>query len=411
MPMPPPSRTRRELPPTAGLPLRWGDFVRAPARSFRQGLSGGLGLPSPILTCSGTAALVVALHTLKQREPGRTDVIIPACSCPLVPLAVKLAPRLRAVPCDIARGGIDFDPEALASLCGPRTLAVVPTHLGGRAADVATARDIAGRCGAAVLEDAAQALGAKAGGESVGLAGDVSFFSLAAGKGLTTYEGGILCAKDPALRAELAATAARLLKPDPRWTIRRNLELLGYAALYRPSRLSLAYGRNLRRMLDKGDEAAAIGDYFTLADIPLHTLDAFRQRVAANALERLPEFLENGATRAMKRLPVLQALDGVRVIADRPGTQGVWPFLMVLLPSRQQRDRALDRLWRAGLGVTKLFARALPDYPFLASCFEAGQGTCPNAGDLTDRMLAITNTHWLDDADFARIVDALGESL
>lgn len=400
-----------ELPPTAGLPLRFRDFIRSPSRPFVRGLEHFFGFSDPVLACSGTGAMIVALHTLRQREPGRTDVIVPAYTCPLVPLAVTLTPGLRAVPCDTLRGSIDFDPEMLSSLCGPQTLAVVPTHLGGRVADVATAKDIAAPQGAAVLEDAAQALGAVDQEKSVGLAGDVSFFSLAAGKGLTTYEGGILCSKDKALRAELAATACRLLGFSPYWTIRRNLELLCYAALYAPSRLGLVYGRKLRRMLDKDDEEAAVGDRFTPADVPLHGLDGFRRRVAANALERLPEFLNNGTANAERRVPVLEKLEGGRVIGDRPGTRGVWPFFMVLMPGREQRDKALDRLWRAGLGVTKLFVRALPDYSFLAPGLEAGRGGCPNARDLADRMLSLSNTHWLGDEDFAHVVGVLRESL
>ena len=402
---------RNELPPTAGLPLRWSDFVRVPVRSFRQGLRDAFGLPDPVLTCSGTAAMVVALHTLKQRERNKTEVIVPAYTCPLVPLAVAMVPGLRSVICDTAPGGIDLDPEKLAGLCNTRTLAIVPTHLGGRVADSAVARDIGARHGAAVLEDGAQALGAVAGGVHVGMAGDAVFFSLAAGKGLTTYEGGILWAQDPALRNELADTARRLLRPSPAWTIRRNLELLGYAALYTPSRLGLVYGRTLRRMLDRGDEEAAVGDRFTLADIPLHSLDGFRRRVAANALERLPEFLENGAARARKRLSALRKLEGVRIITDKPCMRGVWPFFMVLMPGREQRDRALDMLWRAGLGVTRLFVRILPEYAFLASHIATGQGGFLNARDLADRMLTITNTHWLEDEEFAYIADTLRRSL
>lgn len=408
-------RSGNELPPTAGLPLRFSDFIRSPIRPFAQRLTDCFALPDPILTCSGTAAMVVALRALKEREPDRTEVVIPAYTCPLVPLAVKLTPGLCAVPCDMLPGGIDFDPERLSSLCGLRTLAVVPTHLGGRVADVATAKAIADRHGAAVVEDAAQALGAVSDGKSVGLAGDIAFFSLAAGKGLTTYEGGVLFGNTPELQTRLAAIAARALGESLHRTIRRNLELLGYAAFYAPSRLGLVYGRNLRRLLDEGDEEAAVGDRFGISDIPLHSLDVFRQRVAANAMERLPEFLERGGARAEKRLVGLEALEGVRVIIDRPGTKGVWPFFMVLMPERKQRDKALGKLWRAGLGVSKLFVRALPDYPFLASCFGTGPGSqqidCPNARDLADRMLTVSNTHWLGDEDFARIVDALGKSL
>ena len=408
------ARIRCELPPTAGLPLRPSDLIKTPSRSFTHGLSDVFGLPSPILACSGTAAMVIALRTFHERERARTEVIVPAYTCPLVPLAVKLVPGLAVIPCDMLPNGIDLDPDMLASLCGPKTLAIVPTHLGGRVADTATAKAIAASHRAAVLEDAAQALGAVNGGQSVGLAGDAGFFSLAAGKGLTTYEGGILCATDPELYADLEATASHMLGSNPYWTIRRNLELFGYIALYTPHCLNLTYGRNLRRMLDKGNEEAAVGDYFTLANIPLHSLDRFRQRVAANALERLPKFLANSAVRAEKRLETLQEIKGVSVITDktnRANDRGVWPFLMVLMPGREQRDKALARLWRAGLGVTKLFVRALPDYRFLTFCFEKEPVACPNARDLADRMLTISNSHWLDDRDFACIVAVLKESL
>jgi len=338
---------------------------------------------------------------------------VPAYTCPLVPLAARLIPSLHVRVCDILPGGIDFDPQKLAAMCDERTLAVIPTHLGGRVADVETAIAAARNCGAFVVEDAAQAMGAFAqDGRSVGLRGDAGFFSLAAGKGLTTYEGGILVSRDSALRAELAATAREMLRFDPLLTLRRNLELLGYWLLYTPSGLRLAYGRNLRKKLAAGDEAGAVGDRFHLADIPLHNLDALRLRVAANALIRLPGFLAAGRERAAERRERLTGLNGVLVIADRAGTDGIWPFFMVLLPAKEQRDRALQKLWRAGLGVSKLFVRALPDYDFLAPFTGRGDAEdCRNARDLADRMLTISNTPWLGETAFCRIVQELKDSL
>ncbi|MCL2340904.1 MAG: DegT/DnrJ/EryC1/StrS family aminotransferase, partial [Proteobacteria bacterium] len=158
--MAPGARTRRELPPTAGLPLLWSDYCRRPGQSFAEGLGQWPGLPEPILTCSGTAALVVALKTLRRRHPDRNTVIAPAYNCPLVPLATRLVPGLHAVVCDTVAAGIDLDPQQLAGLCNERTLAVIPAHLGGRVADVREAAAIAARHGAYVIEDAAQALGA-----------------------------------------------------------------------------------------------------------------------------------------------------------------------------------------------------------------------------------------------------------
>ncbi|MDR1241753.1 MAG: DegT/DnrJ/EryC1/StrS family aminotransferase [Deltaproteobacteria bacterium] len=405
-----------ELPPTAGLPAVFGDFIRKPARAFTLGLQDWLGLPEPVIpTCSGTAALVVALKTLHQRAPAKNQVIIPAYTCPLVALAVKLVPGLSALPCDTVRGGIDLAPEALGALCSERTLAIVPAHLGGRVADLTRVCAIAKKCGALVIEDAAQAMGAFNHGVSVGLAGDAGFFSLAVGKGLSTYEGGVLFSRHPDLSAELAAMAKKTLLPDFFRNLRRLLELAGYMALYSPSGLRHAYGRSLRRELARGDEVRAVGDYFTLEDIPLHSPDSLRLRAAANALERLPAFLAQGRMRAEKYLAELRKLEGVAVVRDNPDANGVWPFFMALLPGKRERDDILRRLWTSGLGVSKLFAHALPDYAYLG---ESGTGSpaggpeaYSGARDFAARMFTITNSPWLDEEKFSGIVAVMRESL
>ena len=400
-----PGRARRELPPTAGLPLAAPDLLNLfgrPAGSLADGLAAWLGIPPPVLTCSGTAALIVTLRALRSRSPGRNQVIVPAYTCPLVPLVRHFVPGTEVLVCDLLPSSIDLDPERLAALCSERTLAVVVTHLGGRVANTGTAVHIARHYGAAVIEDAAQAMGAFQEGRSVGLQGDVGFFSLAVGKGLTMYEGGVLFSKEPELHARLAETANRL-PAGLFWNARRMLELLVYAAMYRPSLLWYAYGRGLCRNLDRNDEIAAVGDDFSPEGIALHRPDALRPRIAAAALHRLPDFLDQGRCRARARLETLRSA-GLAVLDDAPDRNGVWPFLMALAPDRARRDAILARLWRQGLGVSKLFIHALPDYPFLP--FLAGQD-CPNARDLADRMFTITNSPWLDDAAFDAVLKEL----
>src|SRR5581483_10959144 len=118
---------------------------------------------------------------------------------------------------------------------GEDTLAIIPTHLGGRVADVASAKNIALRFGASVIEDAAQAFGATWQGQPVGAMGDAGFYSLAVGKGLTLYEGGVLIARDEGLRRRLHETGEQIAPYRLTRELRRLLELAGYAALYRPS--------------------------------------------------------------------------------------------------------------------------------------------------------------------------------
>jgi perosamine synthetase len=396
----------RELPPTAGLPLRLNDLWpgRAP---FAERVAAWLGVPHLQLECSGTAAMVVALQAMHRLRPQRDEVVVPAWTCPLVALAIHragLKPRL----CDLAVNHFDMDIAQLATLANARTLAIVPTHLAGRVADVNASLDIAHRVGAYVLEDAAQALGAQQEGRSVGLLGDAGFFSLAVGKGLTVFEGGLLLTRDVVLHDAFAASHDAVIKPDARMDWQRALELIGYTLAYRPSLLPLAYGRPLRKALAAGDPVAAVGDDFG-PGIPLHTVSAWRQAVGARALDRLPAFLDTTRKQALPRVSRLHRIPGVTVFDDAPGQRGTWPFLLLTLPSQTQRDKALQTLWAAGLGVSRLFIHALPDYAYLRDI--VADAPLPNARDFAARSLTITNSPWLDEGTFESICSVLEQAV
>lgn len=391
-----------EVPPTAGLPLAWQDWRRPWRRDLAQRAAAFLGSPAVHLECSGTASLVLALTQL-SRLSARKTVIIPAYTCPLVAIAVAHC-GLKLRLCDLAPGHFDLDRAMLDALCDQDTLAIVPTHLGGRVADVAAALACARRVGAWVIEDAAQALGARSQGRSVGLHGDVGFFSLAVGKGLTIFEGGLLVAREAALRDELWRLSAAKMRISPRWELQRTLQLLGYTACYRPAMLRYVYGLPLRRALRAGDPVRAVGDEFELA-IPLHRVGAWRVSVGAYAWDRLPAWLAANTARAKRRLARLRTIPGITLFEDGADEQGVWPFLMLLLPDQQARDTVLAQLWGAGLGVSRLFIHALPDYAYLAALV-AGD-PMPQAQDFAARSLTISNSPWLSDAQFEHICEVL----
>src|SRR5437588_3318787 len=123
----------REVPPTAGLPLHWRDFL-PPARSLDAQLAAFLALPEVQIECSGTAALMVALTALKTTN-ARRAVLLPAYTCPLVVMAVAHC-GLEPVLCDLRPDHFDLCPRMAARLIDGDTLAVIPTHLGARVADL-----------------------------------------------------------------------------------------------------------------------------------------------------------------------------------------------------------------------------------------------------------------------------------
>jgi dTDP-4-amino-4,6-dideoxygalactose transaminase len=326
-------------------------------------------------------------------------VVVPAYTCPLVPLAIAHC-GLTPVACDLARSHFDLCPEALERACNEDTLAVIPTHLGGRVARLDHVMRVARRAGASVIEDAAQAMGATTHGRPAGTVGDIGFYSMAVGKGLTIYEGGALVAGDEALRGALRETSGNMVPLRPDWELLRSLQLAGYLLLYAPRPLVLAYGLPLRVALMKGDLMKAAGDTLP-ARIPLHRVGRWRKAVGASAARRLPGLIDALATQAARRMDMLADVPGVLVQRDAAGGRGTWPCFMVLMPTQAARDAALARLWRSGLGVGRMFLHALSDYPALAPMMRGA--STPNARDFAQRMLVVSNSTWLGDAAFAGI--------
>jgi dTDP-4-amino-4,6-dideoxygalactose transaminase len=153
---------------------------------------------------NGTNALQIALAALGV-GPG-DEVIVPALSF----IASGLAPlHQMAVPvfADIDPVTFTLDPADVARKVTPRTAALLPVHLHGVPADMDALGEIARRHSLAVVEDAAQAHGARYHGRPVGSLGDAAAFSLQVTKNLPTCgEGGLLTTDD----AELAGKARKM---------------------------------------------------------------------------------------------------------------------------------------------------------------------------------------------------------
>lgn len=147
------------------------------------------GVEYPFFVSSGKAALFIILIAL-NRMSGKRKVIIPAYTCYSVPSAVHMA-GLEIVLCDVKRETLDFDFSRLKMLLDQDTLCVVPTHLFGVPSDIERVREL---CGDSIfiVEDAAQAMGARNRKGKLGTLGDVSFFSLGRGKNITCGNGGII---------------------------------------------------------------------------------------------------------------------------------------------------------------------------------------------------------------------------
>lgn len=400
--MPSCSSVPYEIPPTAGLPLLWSDFFGKPPESLEAGLGRFIGVPEVQIECSGTVALIVALETLKKRSLRKT-VVISAFTCPLVPLAIHRC-GLKIAVCDTEKDRFDFDATALNRAADSDTLCIIPAHLGGSVANLEPVLEIAKRSGALVVEDATQSFGAMWRGQPAGTIGEIGFFSLGAGKGLSIYKGGFLCAREAERRAALRETSREIVPPRPVTELVRFFQLIGYRIFYNPGGLRFVYGAQLRRYLARGQPERAVGDQVD-PNIPIHKVSDVRKKIGARALARLRNAIAQNAVRAQKRIAELEKIAGVAVVKDLPDSSGVCTFIMVLFDSKERCDAALAKLWKAGLGVTKLFIQEISDYAFLKGIVPAAHA--PNARSFAARHLSITNSAWLCDKDFQRILTVI----
>jgi dTDP-4-amino-4,6-dideoxygalactose transaminase len=146
---------------------------------------------------SGFDALVVGLRALGV-EPG-DEVLVPSHTAVMTWLAVA---AIGAVPVGVepCEATYTLDPERLDATRTPRTRAVIPVHLYGRPAEMDPILAWAREHGVLVLSDAAQAHGARIGGQPLGGLGDAAAWSFYPSKNLGAFaDGGCVTSDDPDL--------------------------------------------------------------------------------------------------------------------------------------------------------------------------------------------------------------------
>lgn len=138
---------------------------------------------------SGSAALHIAVSAL-QLEPG-SEIIVPAITDMGSVIGI-LYQQLVPVFADVDGATVNLDPEDVRRRITPKTRAIMPVHLAGCPCDMGALMVIAREHDLWVIEDCAQAWGAKWQGELVGLQGDLSCYSFNEFKHLSCGDGGIV---------------------------------------------------------------------------------------------------------------------------------------------------------------------------------------------------------------------------
>lgn len=345
------------------------------ARAFERDYAAACGTRFGLAVANGTLALELALAAL-EIGPG-DEVIVPARTFIATAAAVALR-GARPVIADVDPASGNLTAATVEAVLGPAVRAIIPVHLAGWPADMAPIMDLARTRGLAVIEDCAQAHGARDRDRPVGGIGHVGCFSFCQDKIISTGgEGGLIVTSDEALYRRMWSLRDHgrdfdlSQQPDPddgfRW-------------------LTTRFGTNARLT----EPQAAIG---------------------AAQLRKLPGWVARRRANAGALAAGLGDLGAVEVPAPGPASHhSYYRFTCFLRPEALRAGTSRNRVV-AELAATGVPARvgACPDIgrePAFAAAGWRDARPRPHAARLGERSIVLPVHPTLSDADLAFMIDA-----
>jgi perosamine synthetase len=311
---------------------------------------------------NGTTALVAAIRAL-DLQPGDEVVTSPFSFVATLNSILEAGATAR-----FADIGDDFclDPASVESLIGPKTKVILPVHLYGLPADMDALSAIAQRHEVAIVEDAAQAHGAKVGERPVGTYG-MACFSLYATKNITSGEGGIITTND-------ANKAERL----------RLLRNQGMRARY---------------------EYVIAGHNYRMTEL--------QAAVAIPQMHHLEEISERRRTNAARLTDGLTGIKGLRVPLEPKGRTHVFHQYTVRVGKDAACDRGqlAKRLEAAGVGSGIYYPRLMHDYDCYRDHPLVGKDVTPHAASVAAEVLSLPVHQHLATGDVDQVASAVREAL
>jgi perosamine synthetase len=286
------------------------------------------------LLSSGRAALTLILLALKIHSE-RKKVILPAYTCPTVYQSILQA-GLIPVLCDVSPTTMDLDRRDLSRLLDKNILAIIPTYLYGLPHDISDLVNIGQLNSIFIVEDAAQAFGAKIGDKMVGNLGIAGFYSFGLGKPLPTGRGGAIICKN-GLSSTISTVVNDILPRGNVYDFLSLLRISGYGLAIRPRSWWIITQTPLNPAWSN----------VNIDQSPIH-LDVYTATQAGIAISILERYDQINQIRRNNATRIMQAVSGRDYIITPDTPSNSLPIYLrfpVILDNPERRERLFLLLW------------------------------------------------------------------
>jgi perosamine synthetase len=392
----------RTLPPSAA-PIQFRDLLSGVFSTFvNHGAESALKsqiqeyfkVKHVFLVSSGKAALYLSLRAMHLSSE-RKEVVIPAYSSFCLASAVArtgLPVRL----CDIDPETLDFDLAKLESIITEKTLAVIPVHNYGLVCNMREIQRIAVERGAYVLEDAAQAAGARVEDRKAGTIGDIGILSLGRGKNICALGGGVILTD----REPLALMIDELLDLYP-----REHSLPDYSSVLTGVALSL-FLHPERYALPARLPFLNLGANVFDPDFRVGRLPSVNAEVARRTFLSLDPYNETRIRNARLITHYLHDNESLRIPRPDVAGQPVYLRFPIVFPKKEVRRRVFWVLNRRRLGASCSYPTPLNEVSAFRRYLSAEEDY-PGAKFVADRILTLPTHPYVNEQDIQKIVSRI----
>lgn len=333
--------------------IEGGDVCR-----FESDLATYLGVNETFSFNTGRTALYVALKSLDLNHG--EEVIVPAYTCAIV-FEIVLRLGLKPVFVDVDLETCNIDPELIPKAVTPRTKAIIPVHLFGRPCDMDQIIETSEKLGLYIVEDAAQALGAKFKDRKVGNFGDLGVFSFGLGKSITGGEGGALAVNNPELGERISRIRAQLPRPGWEWVLHIAGNVVAMKVFSHPSTYALIKNY-VEQSVEESDQmilrnclSLSKGTPSSYPTVRLERMPNLSAAILREQLMKVDGFNEKRMANAHRLTMLFDEVHGKEVSVppqNDPNVESTFTRYVVRV-SRRNRELAVNELLRHGIGVTR----------------------------------------------------------